>query len=1361
MPVSYSSVARNLFLLGSSGADAVVNFFKSVDKSPAIAFSEGQFNPTGGIKYDQDKYLISGQALGSDSFVWIDKRGYDPETSASATDWENRIYPTVYSSYMSLTDMELDSNSNVIAVGKVGGVGGDYGTCSCWIAKYSSAGVLQWQSTTNTGDLEYRSVTSDSNGNYYACGSTPESGEALAFVEKFDASGNPSWGKSAFMLGRDVVLEKISANSKGEVVAVGYLEDDSADKGYIVKIDTNTGEVLWDRTLERSIVGSAGTIPADVRCTACYIDSNDQIYVVGTVDGNNPVNNGVGEFLIKYTAEGNIVWQRENNTDQWTQLDGAPNMIPFDVWSDGETEQTVVLSVEDQGSFSLNDSDLFISKYTRNGDIVFRRKISKGGDNLGTAGLDGDSSYYYVVFRDQQISGIDPERYTFGKVSSSGNGLGTFNYNDGSGSGDDVDYIAISNPENKIGKMSDGSVSNSSSDLMTYPFGANKLVFDDLATHVSNKRRQLDSADSFEYSGSPAIRPADFQELNLLGENVSDRIWTDISGKGNNGVASLTEPFFGAGSVSFGGKSVNDYLEIASHPDFDQTQAQTLEYWILFTNLSGNTIPVGRGDDYIGITVVGTGGGYQLWVSQFGGQSLVSGPSTYVVENDIWYHIAFTKEADPGQSLSPEWKLFVNGDLKNIFYTSQEQTLSAPLQIGRDPDSTSSLEGFISNLRIVNGSQVYTENFTPPTTPLTAIPGTVLLTCQGTTIADASSNNFTVTANGNAAPTDDGPTHNAAGYWEFDGVDDYVSIADDPSLHAEEMSWEWWMWNDALQPSGATAFLIKRTGNADGYMIFTDSSGNLNSDFGTAVGLTNRWNTSYNVGSNLNQWIHCVLTRSNSNRRFYVNGEKYANTTNVGVYTTAASDLVIGADSSDVTRYNVDGRMGEVRIYPRALTPAQAFQNYNATKSKYINEAPDTAPKITTNPIVMNSNLLLNYDFGNRATYDRAENVVRHSEDFKVDELQTWGSTDTNWLDKSKLTSNYAMSPFGEMTATRVANDTGSDKFLNYRPKYSGNGSIDVSGQWTVSAFVKPLSNPCTIQLTQWDGFSESKGVFNLVSGTLSSSNATDANTIEEVGGGWYRISSTATNGNTNTAFQIKFFDGTDLLLYGAQMESGSTLGRYIKTSGSAITAPTTVKNLSSSSIPGTINLAPYNSGGWFEFDGSSNSGTRIAFDSSTIDLSGNFSIDMWFRQGDQSPDYYMLLGASGYGSAGENGIGHYLYGNAIVTWAQDTLGSNTTVNIWDSSSTTTLTSGVWYNLILTRQSGTAWRWYLNGSLVNSNTTQFLTVDFTSATTYVGDHYNSDYQFDGDIGEVRMYNKALNSTEVSQNFNATRSKYGV
>ena len=54
--------------------------------------------------------------------------------------------------------------------------------------------------------------------------------------------------------------------------------------------------------------------------------------------------------------------------------------------------------------------------------------------------------------------------------------------------------------------------------------------------------------------------------------------------------------------------------------------------------------------------------------------------------------------------------------------------------------------GYISNSRYVVGTAVYTTTFTPPTTPLTAISGTQLLTCQSNYFKDNSSNNFTITA---------------------------------------------------------------------------------------------------------------------------------------------------------------------------------------------------------------------------------------------------------------------------------------------------------------------------------------------------------------------------------------------------------------------------------------------------------------------------------------------------------------------------------------------------------------------------------------------------------------------------------------
>jgi len=73
------------------------------------------------------------------------------------------------------------------------------------------------------------------------------------------------------------------------------------------------------------------------------------------------------------------------------------------------------------------------------------------------------------------------------------------------------------------------------------------------------------------------------------------------------------------------------------------------------------------------------------------------------------------------------------------------------LLIGRNDPGTSpsqtKFQGYLSNLRIVNGTAVYTSNFTPPTTSLTNIPGTALLLFNNPSnlFVDGSSNNYTVT----------------------------------------------------------------------------------------------------------------------------------------------------------------------------------------------------------------------------------------------------------------------------------------------------------------------------------------------------------------------------------------------------------------------------------------------------------------------------------------------------------------------------------------------------------------------------------------------------------------------------------------
>ena len=72
----------------------------------------------------------------------------------------------------------------------------------------------------------------------------------------------------------------------------------------------------------------------------------------------------------------------------------------------------------------------------------------------------------------------------------------------------------------------------------------------------------------------------------------------------------------------------------------------------------------------------------------------------------------------------------------------------------RSGTASQSLNGYISNLRIVQGTAVYTSNFTVTSSPLTAITNTKLLICNDTNIInDGSASNHSITRNGDALPT--------------------------------------------------------------------------------------------------------------------------------------------------------------------------------------------------------------------------------------------------------------------------------------------------------------------------------------------------------------------------------------------------------------------------------------------------------------------------------------------------------------------------------------------------------------------------------------------------------------------------------
>ena len=108
-----------------------------------------------------------------------------------------------------------------------------------------------------------------------------------------------------------------------------------------------------------------------------------------------------------------------------------------------------------------------------------------------------------------------------------------------------------------------------------------------------------------------------------------------------------------------------------------------------------------------------------------------------MLQPEKWAHIAAVREGTA-------FRLYVDGKLeaspRTASTTMPNDSSVTLIDIGRRRYASLEqipYEGFISNVRIIKGTALYTSNFTPPTDPLTNVTNTKLLCCQSNTSATA------------------------------------------------------------------------------------------------------------------------------------------------------------------------------------------------------------------------------------------------------------------------------------------------------------------------------------------------------------------------------------------------------------------------------------------------------------------------------------------------------------------------------------------------------------------------------------------------------------------------------------------------
>jgi hypothetical protein len=209
---------------------------------------------------------------------------------------------------------------------------------------------------------------------------------------------------------------------------------------------------------------------------------------------------------------------------------------------------------------------------------------------------------------------------------------------------------------------------------------------------------------------------------------------------------------------------------------------------------------------------------------------------------------------------------------------------------------------------------------------------------------------------------------------------------------------------------------------------------------------------------------------------------------------------------------------------------------------------------------------------------------------------------------------------------------------------------------------------------------------------------------------------------------------------------------------------PNLIKNLSYRLLTGTTNnmfsnsgLISNSNGTIIQLDGISDDFIYFDFGVQTdLRFTGNVTYEFFIKikdltGGTPSPLYYKSPKGEGSLSANTSNKLVYSYGDGT--------------NAQTFESTSTLTNNTWYHIVMVRDLTNTNKlyFYLNGvedsnttatystATASNNSTTFFNNDFPSGTRYTF----------ADLGVLRLYNSALTAAQVSQNFNAQKSRFGL
>ena len=497
-----------------------------------------------------------------------------------------------------------------------------------------------------------------------------------------------------------------------------------------------------------------------------------------------------------------------------------------------------------------------------------------------------------------------------------------------------------------------------------------------------------------------------------------------------------------SGSFYFDGS--NDYVGLGSTTIFNST-AFTVSFWIKPTTFSGTYCSgaVSNGQ----YTIFGTSSSYQGYSSTFSGAIQFGGSNNAIAtvnqsnfSINKWYHYVAVYDS-AGIGNSNKFKIYIDGTIKSLTFDATMP--SAPYAAGQEArigwgpggaypyyngniglvqihskalSSTEILQNYnATKARFNTTENIVTNGFVlnVDAGKSASYPGT------GTTIYDLSGSGLTGTLVSS-------PTFSTlnGGSLVFGGSS-YITRSSALDT-GQNFSVTAWIYPTSLGSRNAIVGNGYPYTTDNGWLFcICDNNFSLFQALFLSIGQNNVLKISNSYVFQLNKWSHvsCSVSGGGSSVKFYVNGVEtsYGFTTGSGrTISYSNNEFHIGMRHS-TTAERFGGNISQVQIYNTTLTAQEILQNYNATKSRYINILPP----------VNDSSLILNLDAGNRASYS---------------------GTGTTWIDLSGRGNNFSLingaSFAGSGTTTYMSFDGSNDRAV--LP-----GGVNLGTSHTVSVMFK------------------------------------------------------------------------------------------------------------------------------------------------------------------------------------------------------------------------------------------------------------------------------------------------------------------